>query len=77
MAGDTRLRRNGKPRRSFFVRIIRTIAIALFFAFLTGFVIGSFLRREIDKPVRYFGHREVQAESSAEPTTQPIPHRAA
>ena len=47
--------REKKPRRSIFVRLLRTIAIALLFAFLTGFFIGSFLRREIDRPVRYFG----------------------
>lgn len=68
MAANRGLLRNGKPRRSLLSRILRTIAIALFFAFLAGFVIGSFLRREIDKPVRYFG--QIEAESSSAPRTE-------
>lgn len=30
---------------------------ALFFAFVFGFVIGTFLRGELDRPVRYIGER--------------------
>ncbi len=57
MARDSRfLRRpSGRPRRSLFVRILRTTLLALFFALLFGFVVGTFLRRELDHPVRYMG----------------------
>ena len=40
------------------VRVLRTIFWALLFAFAVGFVIGTFLRREIDRPVRYIGGLE-------------------
>ena len=49
-------RRSGdRPHRSIFVRILRAILFAIFFAFLFGFVVGMFLRRELDRPVRYMG----------------------
>lgn len=38
-------------------RILRTVFWALFIAFVFGFVIGIFLRRELDRPVRYIGAR--------------------
>lgn len=55
MAASRRLDRNGKPKRSIFVRILRTIAIAILVAFSVGFLIGTMLRGEVDKPVRYMG----------------------
>ena len=49
------------PRRGFLSKIgklIRTILIALVVAFLVGFTIGTLLRGEVDKPVRYIGARD-------------------
>jgi hypothetical protein len=38
-------------------RVLRTIFWALFFAFVVGLVVGTLLRRELDRPVRYIGER--------------------
>ena len=49
------------PRRGFLSKIgklIRTILIALVVAFLVGFTLGTLLRGEVDKPVRYIGARD-------------------
>ena len=39
-------------------KLIRTILIALVVAFLVGFTLGTLLRGEVDKPVRYIGARD-------------------
>ena len=36
---------------------MRTVFWALVLAFVIGFVIGTLLRRELDRPVRYIGER--------------------
>jgi hypothetical protein len=36
-------------------RMLRTLFWALFTAFVIGFVIGTLLRREAEKPIRYIG----------------------
>ena len=41
--------------RSVFGRLVRTVLLALLVAFTVGFLIGTFLRRELDEPVRYYG----------------------
>ena len=49
------------PRRGFLSKIgklIRTILIALVVAFVVGFTLGTLLRGEVDKPVRYIGARD-------------------
>ena len=43
---------------SAFGRIIRTVAWAVLIAFAFGFFIGTLLRRELDRPVRYIGENE-------------------
>jgi hypothetical protein len=59
-----------RPRRSLLVRILRKILIAVFIAFVIGFVIGIFLRRELDRPVRYMGERPAEtAPTPADPCT--------
>lgn len=56
-----RTRSADRPRRSIFRRILRTILFALLFAFLFGIVVGTFLRRELDRPpVRYMGELPVE-----------------
>lgn len=35
--------------------VLRTIAWALFFAFVFGFLLGTWIRSQLDKPVRYIG----------------------
>ncbi len=45
--------RTGRPSRV--GRVLRTVFWALVFAFVFGFVVGTFLRRELDRPVRYIG----------------------
>jgi hypothetical protein len=52
-----------KPPTSRVGRILRTILWAILFAFVFGFTIGTFIRREIDQPVRYIG--ACQADASA------------
>ena len=42
-------------RRSKFAALLRRILYALAIAFLIGFVIGTLLRRELSRPVRYIG----------------------
>jgi len=59
--GHIRRRSADRPRRSIFVRILRAILFAIFFAFLFGFVVGMFLRRELDRPVRYMGELPAEA----------------
>lgn len=39
-------------------RILRTIAWAILIAFTFGFFIGTLLRRELERPVRYIGGTE-------------------
>jgi len=58
-------------------RILRTIAWALFAAFVFGFVVGSLIRKRLEEPVRYIGDRERPAHSiaSAALTTGTIPTR--
>jgi hypothetical protein len=38
-------------------RVLRTVFWALVFAFAIGFVVGTLLRRELDRPLRYIGER--------------------
>jgi len=38
--------------------ILRTIAWALFFAFAFGFLVGTWIRSQLDEPVRYIGDRD-------------------
>ena len=38
-------------------RILRTVFWALVFAFAVGFLVGTYLRRELDRPVRYIGEQ--------------------
>ena len=38
-----------------FRRLLRAILLALLFAFAFGLVVGTLIRRELDKPVRYIG----------------------
>ena len=45
----------GAPSR--FGRILRIVFWALIFAFVIGFVVGTLLRRELERPVRYIGER--------------------
>ena len=45
------------PRRSAFARVLRMIGLALLVAFAVGFLIGTLIRREAEKPVRYMGER--------------------
>lgn len=40
---------------SAFGRVLRTVAWAVLIAFAFGFFIGTLLRRELDRPVRYIG----------------------
>jgi hypothetical protein len=47
-------------RRSAIGRVLRTIFWALVVAFAVGFLVGTLLRRELEKPVRYIGEREVR-----------------
>jgi hypothetical protein len=48
---------------STFARIARTILWSIVVAFAIGFLIGTLLRRELERPVRYIGDRA----SSADP----------
>ena len=43
------------------MRVLRKILLAVFIAFLIGFVVGLFLRRELDRPVRYMGERPAES----------------
>ncbi|MCR9095527.1 MAG: hypothetical protein NXI30_15000 [bacterium] len=43
-------------RGGLFGRVVRTVLIALLVAFTVGFVIGTLLRRQLEEPVRYYGH---------------------
>jgi hypothetical protein len=54
-------------RGSLVGRILRTILWALVVAFAIGFVIGTLLRRELEKPVRYVGGLEVGPSVAARP----------
>ena len=38
-------------------RVLRTVFWALVFAFAIGFVVGTILRRELDRPQRYIGEQ--------------------
>lgn len=56
------LRRGGEQARDptaspkgGFGRLLKTIFYALIFAFAIGLLIGTLIRREIEKPVRYIG----------------------
>lgn len=40
-----------------FGRILRSVLWAVFFAFVFGLVVGTLLRRELERPVRYIGER--------------------
>lgn len=51
-------------RGSRFSRVLRTIAWALLLAFAFGFLIGTWLRSELEKPVRYIGARHRVEESA-------------
>lgn len=51
-------------RGSAFSRVLRTIAWALLFAFAFGFLIGTWLRSELERPVRYIGARLPVEESA-------------
>lgn len=48
------LERPGKSRLS---SIVRTVLYALVIAFIIGILIGSVLRRELERPTRYIGWR--------------------
>jgi hypothetical protein len=55
-------------------RVLRTIAWALFIAFITGFLIGNWIRSELEEPVRYIGDRDRPALSPAlSPVLSPAP----
>ena len=54
-------------RRSGLRRVLTTILWALGIAFGVGFLIGSLLRRELDRPVRYIG--AVSSDGREEPST--------
>ena len=43
-------------RRGLLGRLLRTLLIALLVAFTIGFLVGTLLRRQLEEPVRYFGH---------------------
>ena len=58
-------------RRSFGLRVLKTIALALFVAFVIGFVIGTLLRRQIEEPVRYLGSSNPPAAGATWPA-EPI-----
>ena len=45
------------PRRSVAARLLRTILLTVLIAFAVGLVIGSLLRREMERPTRYIGAR--------------------
>ena len=49
-----------RPRRSLIVRILRTIFLAIVIAFVFGFIVGTFLRRGLDRPVRYMGDHSLE-----------------
>ena len=42
-------------------RVLRAVAWALFIAFMFGFLIGSWIRSQLEEPVRYIGDREPPA----------------
>lgn len=44
-------------RRSPLARILRAVLLAIFVAFLLGLVVGTLLRRQLDRPVRYMSAR--------------------
>ncbi len=44
--------------RSPIARVLRTVAWALFFAFVFGFLIGTWLRNQIEEPLRYLGEQD-------------------
>lgn len=48
-------------------RLLRAVLLALIVAFLFGFVIGTCLRREIDRPVRYYGAVPIDCAPDAGP----------
>jgi hypothetical protein len=43
------------PARSRLAGVVRTILYALAIAFIIGFVIGTLLRRGLERPTRYIG----------------------
>ena len=47
--------------RSRFLGVVRTILYALAIAFFIGLVIGTLLRRELERPTRYIGAYEIRA----------------
>jgi hypothetical protein len=51
-----------RPRRSRFSSVLRTILYALAIAFFIGLVIGTVLRRELERPTRYIGGRGFEKE---------------
>jgi hypothetical protein len=66
MADSAPERTKGAKKRSLGARLWRTILIAILLAFAFGLVIGTVLRRQLDRPVRYMGSRaEVGAISVA------------
>ncbi len=44
-------------------RVLRTIAWALLFAFVFGLLLGSWIRKQLEEPVRYIGNQELPAHS--------------
>ena len=52
------------PKKSFaarLFRLVRVVLLALVFAFFVGFVIGTFLRRDLERPVRHIGALPAEA----------------
>lgn len=43
------------PKKSLGARLLRTVLIAILAAFVFGLVVGTILRRQLDRPVRYIG----------------------
>ncbi|MFK7896476.1 MAG: hypothetical protein AB8G23_11605 [Myxococcota bacterium] len=58
-------------------RILRTVLWAVLIAFSIGFFIGTLLRRELDKPVRFIGRIESPGPASTRPLPGPRPSREA
>jgi len=52
-------------KKSLGLRLLRTLLIAILVAFAFGLVVGTLLRRQLDRPVRYMGGRVQAAESVA------------
>ena len=54
------------------VVLLRRILYALAIAFMVGFVIGTLIRRQLERPIRYIG-AQLQDEALASSTLAPHP----